>query len=947
MRKSKTLLIILLAFFLHGCGTQQTSDSDADEKSVSTRALPLLTPGTLATEIIEKLGDNLLGAGYSNDQAAIMQVRAETAISNEKLENSTLITQVAPSVLVGAQLTLADSSLGVSSVAQKKTILSVIISSITGSLKDKVESNPVSRESDSSHSASTRREAPSSTSSSAGFEAILKNLISVSVQNLDEAGVTAEESISMVKIQVNSMAGCLLSAGVNVENLAAVTKAITIGAVGSLDEAGIVSVNLGEAVKSIIAGTVTGLRSGGLEKSVVGSVVDEIVEGSVIGLMDAGLAYIQLDGMISVIMEGVNPALEEAGFTMAEIASIQTEIENAATMAQNEVAAMIDQTNPTVSSVMPTEGASEVAINTSLIVQFTKAMNSSTITVNTFDTTCSGSVQLSVDSFTTCIKFNSAPETADSVSFTLSPADNLEYLGTYKIKIITDVKDVTDRQMETEFKYSRGFTTSEEPDTVGPVVSATTPMNATGSNTIDTSISITFDEAMDPATITANQLNTDCTGSIQLVTQADPNVCIRMNSSPVASNYNKTFTLITAQNLTYSAGYLVKVTNDAKDIAGNSLRETFTQADGFSASPFVSSTVPENATGNIKPDSTIVVNFTESMDISTVTANSADTSCSGSVQLIEATSDTCVRMTGSPVASDSDMTFTMTPASNLDYDKDYYLKITTDVQDLEGISIAAQYLTVNGFTTLVEVPQVSVIAVPVEKGVDLSWDAVIGSTFTIFYETGEEVTISSPSISGITENAYEHRGLTNDVTYDYKVLATRTDWNGPLSTQVAATPFQPIVIFGVAAKTNAKIAAFHDASCDAENISQGLNLGTVYPFISGLSITHIKDIPAPAGRYVQSPNGTKLQISYGELWDNSLLVKICSAGVVPCSGYWWSFSMPLGELAPKHCYSGTSESSSYTVQGGTGAGDNDSSYAWIYTGFSNCNYERHILCVGW
>ena len=66
-------------------------------------------------------------------------------------------------------------------------------------------------------------------------------------------------------------------------------------------------------------------------------------------------------------------------------------------------AASGDSTQPTVTSVSPTDNSTGNAVTTSVALTFSEAMTTSSITTNTSNTSCSGSFQLSSDNFTTCI----------------------------------------------------------------------------------------------------------------------------------------------------------------------------------------------------------------------------------------------------------------------------------------------------------------------------------------------------------------------------------------------------------------------------------------------------------------------------------------------------------------------------------------------------------------
>ena len=60
-----------------------------------------------------------------------------------------------------------------------------------------------------------------------------------------------------------------------------------------------------------------------------------------------------------------------------------------------------DTTAPTVSSISPTENQSGVSISDNILVTFSETMNTTTVTTNTSDTSCSGTLQVSSDSFST------------------------------------------------------------------------------------------------------------------------------------------------------------------------------------------------------------------------------------------------------------------------------------------------------------------------------------------------------------------------------------------------------------------------------------------------------------------------------------------------------------------------------------------------------------------
>ncbi len=119
-----------------------------------------------------------------------------------------------------------------------------------------------------------------------------------------------------------------------------------------------------------------------------------------------------------------------------------------------------DTTAPTVLSISPTENQSGVLINDNILVTFSEAMDNSSVTTNTDNTTCYGSFALSSDSFSNCIQMSSSPSSSNSYkTFTVSSSDNLSYSTTYKIRVTTGVKDTSGNTLSSQYETSSGFTT--------------------------------------------------------------------------------------------------------------------------------------------------------------------------------------------------------------------------------------------------------------------------------------------------------------------------------------------------------------------------------------------------------------------------------------------------------------------------------------------------------
>ena len=114
--------------------------------------------------------------------------------------------------------------------------------------------------------------------------------------------------------------------------------------------------------------------------------------------------------------------------------------------------------------------------------------------------------------------------------------------------------------------------------------------------------------------------------------------------------------------------------------------------------PSVSSTSPSDSDTLDSIPSAVSVTFSDAMDTTSVTTNTSDTSCSGTFQVSSDSFSTCVQMSSSPTASNSNKTFSVTPSSSLTFNTTYKIRVTTGVKDTSGNALSSQYEMTNGFT---------------------------------------------------------------------------------------------------------------------------------------------------------------------------------------------------------------------------------------------------------
>ena len=116
--------------------------------------------------------------------------------------------------------------------------------------------------------------------------------------------------------------------------------------------------------------------------------------------------------------------------------------------------------------------------------------------------------------------------------------------------------------------------------------------------------------------------------------------------------------------------------------------------------PTVILTSPADNTSTNNCNTSIFVDFSEPMNITSITTTD-DTTCSGSIQISDDSSfGSCVPMSSqTPNSSISNTRFTLTPTSALINSTIFFIRVTTEVKDPSGNTMSNDNTTVNGFNT--------------------------------------------------------------------------------------------------------------------------------------------------------------------------------------------------------------------------------------------------------
>jgi hypothetical protein len=336
-------------------------------------------------------------------------------------------------------------------------------------------------------------------------------------------------------------------------------------------------------------------------------------------------------------------------------------------------AAAADTTPPTVTTTTPASGATNVTTSTTVTAAFSEAMNASTITTSTFQLRNPAGTLV-----TATVAYNATTRVA-----TLTPSSALTGgPTTYTATVVggtNGVKDLAGNSLASNQTWS--FTTA---DTTPPTVSAVSPASGATGVSLATTVSATFSEAMNAATITATTFVLKNPSGTTVAATVAYNATTRVATLTPMSP-------LTGGPTTYTAT-VVGGTSGVKDQAGNPLAAnrtwSFTTID--TTPPTVQSTSPSNNATGVSLNGAVTVTFSEGMTASTITA-------AGAI-VMKNSAGTGVLATVTYAASQR--TATIKPNSSLANRTTYTVTVkggSTGVKDAAGNAMVSDY--VFSFTT--------------------------------------------------------------------------------------------------------------------------------------------------------------------------------------------------------------------------------------------------------
>ncbi|MBC7947790.1 MAG: Ig-like domain-containing protein [Chitinophagaceae bacterium] len=318
---------------------------------------------------------------------------------------------------------------------------------------------------------------------------------------------------------------------------------------------------------------------------------------------------------------------------------------------------------PIVTSTIPANGATGVAIDARVSATFNELMDSTSINSNTFKlhqgaTQIPGFVSYS------------------GMTAVFTPSANFALNTTYTATITTGAKDPAGNALVSDYVWS--FTTGASSDVTRPTVILTDPVNGATGVVLNKKISASFSEVMSPSSINTTSF---------VLRQGTTAVTGTVTYSGITAVFTPT------TNLIASTLYTATITTDARDLAGNQLLVdyvwTFTTGSTVdNVRPTVLVTDPANLATGVALNKRITATFSEQMNPLTINATTFTLK------------QGLIIVAGSVTYAGATATFT--PTSDLVANSTYTATITTGAQDVEGNSLAADYVW--SFTTGLVVP---------------------------------------------------------------------------------------------------------------------------------------------------------------------------------------------------------------------------------------------------
>jgi hypothetical protein len=316
-------------------------------------------------------------------------------------------------------------------------------------------------------------------------------------------------------------------------------------------------------------------------------------------------------------------------------------------------------TPPTVISTVPMNSATAVPINQALSATFSVAMTPATIDATTFTLTVTGGAAV-----TGVVTYVAAGSVA-----TFTPTSALTSSTAYTATITTGAMDIAGIALASNHTWT--FTTAAASSGIPPMVSSTIPLIGAKGVPLNQIVSATFNEAMNPATISSSTFTLTGPGTTAV-------------SGLVAyAAVGDTLTFTPTTNLAPSTLFTATITTGAQSLAGIALASndvwTFTTGTTTATTaPEIVSTVPASAATDVPLNEAVSATFTEAINPLTITNATFQLTGPGGTAVVGTLSYDAI-----------DFIATLTPTLPLTASSIYTATVTDGVTDLAGNPLGA------------------------------------------------------------------------------------------------------------------------------------------------------------------------------------------------------------------------------------------------------------------
>ena len=381
-----------------------------------------------------------------------------------------------------------------------------------------------------------------------------------------------------------------------------------------------------------------------------------------------------------------------------------------------------DVTRPTVTLKTPDAGETNVAINSKVLITFSESMDPTTMT------TANILVKNAGADITGTVTYAVAAKTA---TFIPSSPATLPPTTLLTVTVNTGAKDLAGNALAGDVALLPAasdavwtFTTGLTPDTTLPTVTLKVPAAGSTGVSVNSMITATFSEDMDPlfireSTFTLKNGATSVTGIVSYAVGA--RTAIFIPTTPTTLDFNTVYTATLTTGARDLAGNPLAGNSATPTVAANASWTFTTGAAPDITPPTVTLKVPAAGAVNVAPNANIIATFSEDMDPLTINSNT----------IIVQGSDSSI-ITGTVTYAVGAKTVTFNPTTpTLATGSLFTVVVTTGAKDLAGNALTNNASwTFSTIATPDTTAPIVTLKVPTSGATNVPFNTIVTATFS-------------------------------------------------------------------------------------------------------------------------------------------------------------------------------------------------------------------------